>query len=369
MAVLLGSTLALWQLLELRLELGDAYPAYSSLRADPLGTRLLFDSLQAVPGVTATRNLRALRSAELGQSTVLMLGVDAWGFRNLSRERWQPLQTQLDRGARLVVALRAVDFESTEYIRNEGSQTVRDNAALHWSFDLQERQMSAAEKQQADERRGASSVPGRDTLVTLVPRGEQWRVLLRDGERPTVMERSSGRGTLMLVNNAYWFSNEALVKERQSALLTMLVGPHRTVVFDETHLGVEEGSSIAQLARRYGLGLPALLLLTLAGLGIWMNSTSLLPPVPDTLDTGAIRGGAASESLTGLLRQSIPADQLLATAYALGQRLRRGTVLTTRKREQAETVLAQHNAANRSPEAIVRDYQRVHAILSQKELS
>ena len=40
-----------------RLGQGDLFPAYSSLRADPLGTRALHDSLALVPGRRVERRM------------------------------------------------------------------------------------------------------------------------------------------------------------------------------------------------------------------------------------------------------------------------------------------------------------------------
>jgi hypothetical protein len=57
-----------------------------------------------------------------------------------------------------------------------------------------------------------------------------------------------------------------------------MLGGNQRVVFDESHLGEVESGSIAGLARNYHLEGLALALLTLAGLYVWKNSSSLLPP-------------------------------------------------------------------------------------------
>jgi hypothetical protein len=41
------------ELFELRFERGDVYPAYSSLRADPLGAMAFYESLEKIPGLSA----------------------------------------------------------------------------------------------------------------------------------------------------------------------------------------------------------------------------------------------------------------------------------------------------------------------------
>src|SRR6186997_375185 len=44
------------QLFLLRFRAGDVYPQYSSLRADPLGTMALYESLEKLPGIVVRRD-------------------------------------------------------------------------------------------------------------------------------------------------------------------------------------------------------------------------------------------------------------------------------------------------------------------------
>ena len=52
-------------LFELRFAGGDVYPAYSTLRRDPLGAAIYHDALAALPGLSVERNLRPLASLGL----------------------------------------------------------------------------------------------------------------------------------------------------------------------------------------------------------------------------------------------------------------------------------------------------------------
>ena len=62
------------------------------------------------------------------------------------------------------------------------------------------------------------------------------------------------------------------------------------IVFDEAHFGIVESPGVAGLMRKYRLhGLAAGLLL-LAGLFIWKNATSLVPPHADEPVRGVCRG-------------------------------------------------------------------------------
>src|SRR6185295_18194593 len=82
---------------------------------------------------------------------------------------------------------------------------------------------------------------------------------------PVVIERTMGSGSIVLCADSFHFSNEALRREREPELLAWFIGPAREIVFDETHLGVQEAPGVATLARKYRLGSVFVALLILAG--------------------------------------------------------------------------------------------------------
>jgi len=54
--------------------LGRRLPRYSSMRADGIGTKLYFDSLQAAGGVAVSRKYKTLAEAPERDATILFLG-------------------------------------------------------------------------------------------------------------------------------------------------------------------------------------------------------------------------------------------------------------------------------------------------------
>src|SRR5438445_12104910 len=52
----IGFILGLGYLFRVRFDVGDVYPEYSSLRADPLGTMALCESLERMPGISVRRD-------------------------------------------------------------------------------------------------------------------------------------------------------------------------------------------------------------------------------------------------------------------------------------------------------------------------
>ncbi len=154
-ALVLVAALALFaagvvHLFDLRFSTGEVYPVYSSFRSDPLGTKALFYSLQALPGLSVERNVRPLRylgeepSAVLkhhdddpdptgnsGAAAVFYLGASPgeWPFLVHEAEATR-LEKIMERGGRLIVAFLptevAMTGKSLEHNRREQRQDKED---------------------------------------------------------------------------------------------------------------------------------------------------------------------------------------------------------------------------------------------------
>src|SRR5262245_45795307 len=95
--------LSLAHLFRLRFETGDIYPAYSSLRADPLSTKALCEGLDRL--IAARRRFQPLsKLGDGGEATLFFLGLDPDNFRMLP-EDWKSLEAFVGSGGRLVVSL------------------------------------------------------------------------------------------------------------------------------------------------------------------------------------------------------------------------------------------------------------------------
>ena len=114
---------ALVHLILLRYQRGDLYPASSSLRADPLGTRALYEALSAAGGHEVDRGLVPLRR-ELAEkpAAYLLLGLDARHLSEFVPEETDELSDYVRKGGRVVITLASGDpgaeSESDEDARN-----------------------------------------------------------------------------------------------------------------------------------------------------------------------------------------------------------------------------------------------------------
>lgn len=314
-----------WLLL-LRFDAGDVYPPYSSLRSDPLGSRALFEALASLR-VTVRRNYASLpEGADAAGATVLLLGCEsaAWQFQTendlLEMERF------MTGGGRLVVAFSPLVTDPG--FERQLSSAPKKEPPVPLLVSLRERWGVAFRF--ANLPRPGDDSPGReaslvDVGASLPPSiawhtgvafdrlAPVWSVLYARKGRPVVIVRPYGRGTLVLSSDSYPFSNEAVRKERQPELLSWWIGSARTVLFDETHLGLRENPGVMTLIRRYRLHGVVLAALVLAGLHLWRTATSF-PPVVDEEPPDAVVTVAGRDSFAGLvnlMRRGIPPSRLL----------------------------------------------------------
>src|SRR5690242_4729142 len=83
----------LYELFRLRYEVGDVYPEYSSLRSDPLGTMILFESLEKSPGTYARRDFAAANTLPDGKhTTYLHLAASRYDWNEAPEDLVQELE-------------------------------------------------------------------------------------------------------------------------------------------------------------------------------------------------------------------------------------------------------------------------------------
>ncbi len=368
-------------LFKLRYETGDVYPPYSSLRTDPLGTMVFYESLERMPALSVWRDFSSDNHLpESPRTTYFHLAADRDHWESLPEELAGELQAFLLRGGRLVVAF------SPELTRpfipptpggrtgakagpkaGPGSEDA-PQVSLHekWGVDLGyvslhhtndnyeplsvTRQSNLALPDSLDWHSGM-------VFTNLDP---EWSVIYARDTNAVLIERKIGPGTLVFCSDSYFVSNEAMVRARHADLLRWLVGPARAVAFDEAHLGIVESPGVASLMRQYRLhGLLAGLLL-LAALFIWKNSVSFVPPQPETDEPGQVTGKDANSGFINLLRRNIaPADVLPVCFEEWTKSLGRGSGIALARVDRAQAVLEAEAARAKTEREPVRAYREI----------
>lgn len=293
-----GFFYGLWKLYELRFAAGDIYAPYSSLRADPMGTKALYESILQLPNASAARNYLPIEKAPKGNATLLFLGVEPFIFEASQEERLKEFEALARSGARVVIAMRPL-LRLPAPKPSAGTEVHEAPAILkrwHVGFGYITRP--------ADEEDEATGTPKQTALY-----------FRYEGENVDRLELPFGNGVIVLLANCYGLSNEALAGDRDTELLAWTIGGNKQVIFDEHHLGITESGGIVTLARKYHLEGMAAALLLLLGLFIWKNSTSFLPAREPADTDDSVAAKDISAGLANLLRRNVPKKQLLQVCF------------------------------------------------------
>lgn len=297
------------------LQTGEVYPPFSSLRADPLGAKALYESLGALPGIEVGRLYKQREKLESPRDAMFVLGVDPVAWSGLDTKTLDEYGKLVHDGGRLVIAFLPVRTPPTL----PKSQPVE----WHWHIELR--------YHPGDDDYTTNGIPHTTTLY-FVP-GPGWRTLAsfrsaRGRSSYTAVEKSFGNGTIVLVADTYPLSNEGLREARDPALISRIDGSATRITFDENHFGVSETGSVTKLMRRYRLQGAVAILIVAAALFLWRSASSLLPPRESPIGSqskssgaltsgrGAIAGRDSLEGLAALLHRGVPEKQLLDACFA-----------------------------------------------------
>jgi hypothetical protein len=327
---------------------GELYPEFSSLRTDRMGTKLIYDSLARLPGITAERNFLPLEFLPRNGAAVLLLGISPltvnWNDGMLLRSA----EGIAARGNRVIVAM---------YVAPENDQLKQQD--LERRDDPKKAGAKEDPPLQSQWKVTLKLDPDENTPHRLYfGQSEGWKVLKQDGARPLAIERDFGKGGVVLMTEGAWFANGTSVDAARLPEVAKALGPYARIVFDEQHLGIAESGSVVGMARQFRLmGLAAGLALC-AALFIWHNASAFPPPAAARAVERASGRTSHAGLLTLLKRHIRPAD-LPAVCWREWLSAN-GRQATSELKTRAETILA--GAAARPVDAM----REIQTLLDRK---
>ncbi|MEY2407346.1 MAG: hypothetical protein QOF48_16 [Verrucomicrobiota bacterium] len=398
LVALAGFLAALGHLLRLRFETGDNYPPYSSFRADPIGTKAFYESVDAL--ASARRSLQPILKLGDGRDTTLLwLGATPEALR-FHLDEFRVLETFVRSGGRLIIAASPA-FESPRTnifalaaARKRGvggaaptnapSGVADDFLKVYltdrWDVSFDYKRLARREPDGFDPVAASLQITGESSglpskifvhsALTFEPRDPAWHEIYtrREGTNawPVLIQRFMGRGSIVLLVDSFYFSNEALRDDRQPGFLSWAIGPGRRVVFEETHLGTTEKSGVVTLARKYHLESLLIALVLLALLFIWKNATSLMPARErqKSAETGdTVEGRDSAGAFVNLLRRNVAPANLLRVCLDQWN-LALGAVRKPARHqlEEMQRIIDAENAApprQRNPVMAYREFCRI----------
>jgi hypothetical protein len=286
---------------------GARYPHYSSHSAEPLGARLLYDSLADLPGRRVSRHYGTPSELQADESTVVFL-LGLAPDRHFPRTA-ETLAGLAARGARVIVGLDATvrPWQETNSL-----------ALLAWDVRLHAGRAAPGPSDSIGE---IATLPADaafhplpwNPLWRLEPRSDDWRVLYAYDGRPALIERNWGRGSLALAADSAPFVNETLLRQSHPALLARLAGARPRLIFHESHLGLGQERNLAMLLRRYRLHGLGAALIWLGLLFLWKMNACLLPPEEEDRAASpaqVVLGMDSAEGYAHLLRRAVSGAEL-----------------------------------------------------------
>lgn len=378
-------TLLIWGLFflfSIRFSKGDIYPAYSSLRADPLGTKVLFKVLRNVNPGKVLRNISPLMQRDSREKgTFLFLGVKSNAFYHVSKSEADFFQKMLQSGDRLVIAYRPISMaycsakkklksqkcspnkqskekkgkeitkkqaekenfkdkkkKKSDTIKKKTEKTMKKLAfggnwidlTTKWGFSLKTKaypntkQNSVLVKLSEVKEEQEKSLPKTllwHSVSVFTKYDEKWTPIYMRGKDAVVMERRFSKGSLVLASDSYLFSNEALARDRQVPFLLWITqnrAANDIIVFDETHLGLQQSPGIATLLIKYRLSGLLLVLSICALLYVWKNLSSFMPAFHYNNSEEMVVASEERNTMSGfinLLKRNISENEILKVCY------------------------------------------------------
>lgn len=378
----------IWGVLEIfdmRFARGDIYPPYSSLRADPLGTRVLYQSLGRLSNINTARNQDSAREFALPpDSASFYIGTSGLV---VTEKELLDLEAFIKKGGRFVLTFYPQGRSSSLATLTDSSPTptptpsptakdAEDKVALPKVFvlrDIAKRWEFGIQIDKEHEPKDASArISGVEAALpwhssaAFDKLGSAWRTIYAVADRPVVIERRLGSGTIVLATDSYFLSNEAMRRDRRPSFLACLVGDKPRVVFDEVHHGISEVAGVSTLIRRYRLGGFVIAALITAILATWKNVVRLVPASAMPSEGEEFVSGKESfAGLTSLFRRNIAPSELAEVCYAEWSgslpRASRSVQLTADRVRVAMEEVRNENRTQRDP---VEVYRRISGIIS-----
>ena len=414
----------------LRFKTGDVYPAYSSLRSDPLGTRAFCESLENLKNISVRRNYQPLRVSQVEpETTILVLGAQIEDWKRISKESAKVVDRLMDTGGRLIISFLQV-YEKVDESEKSGPAQKKileiDDSRRQRNCSVEDREIvgekkkdgaggseKSSKQQQGDPSCDVDSVNKRfisikkhwglgyelneaiqssdESPPDLFARPEtvdypdvitwhtnlffdlhdpDWRVIYSCEGLPVIIERQFGRGSVVMSTDSFFFSNEALRSERHPELLTGVVGPNSKIVFDEMHFGIVKQPGVAVLIRKFKFQWFFGGLILLALLFVWKSSVYFVPPnTRNHPDEKEVRSDKDyTQGFVALLRRSIPAGELLQVCIREWKANAKGDHrISARKWDHINAELKKEADLTNRQKDPVGKYQKISSIIAKED--
>jgi hypothetical protein len=424
MLLLISLLIGVIHLFILRFQTGDIYPAYSSLRSDPLGTRAFYNSLENFNDFAVERNYHFLHSLKIEPDLALFyLGADIPGSDMIPERISKDLDRLTQSGGRLIISYLPVNKKIERIPVSEKEDDGADQQELQTDKDSQDQNQAQkkgpATMPESDSDKVKDSAIKKDApqdkLVSIkehwgfgfayndnllvkdkdkkyltfeatslrpdLPAAiswhtnlyfelfdDRWQTLYSVDENPVIIERPMGKGTIVLCADSFFISNEALRSERHPQLLIWLLGGHSNIIFDESHFGIYKHPGVAGLLRHYRFHWFFGALALVALLFVWKSSVYFVPPRQDDISSGAevVSEKDYTQGLIALLRRNISGRKILQVCgQEWEQTFKNNKHIKSGAVEQMKSILQMESQSSQKKSDPVTGYRKISSVFKR----
>jgi hypothetical protein len=300
----------------------------SSLREDPYGSSLLFDSYaRAGYQVQRSQDEDTLSEQNAGQTTAFFIGGDPYGdwvrgngeLQTVGKLR-RRLEDFLASGGRVVLIQPNWELESKSQgweVENKWNKTPHESSPTWISPDL--REMPAGSEMMYL----SADVPSLQTdahWTTLYagPAEANAKAETKAGTSAHVYMamRRAGNGELIAASQESFLLNEAIKTHPNPVLLDFLTGGRPVIWVDETLHGLHQNQGVLWLVQRYRLQAALMLFWTALLALLWSMSGDLVRRPPRDQNAQIVRHGeSAGVAARHLLQRSIPNGHVVTECW------------------------------------------------------
>lgn len=293
----------------------------SSLREDPYGTSLIFDSYaNAGYEVKRSRDADSLADQDATRTTAFLIGGRFADLRfednkfSIGQKALARLEDFLARGGRVVLVAPSGQLKSQSQgweVATEWKEAGKPSGPS-WIGPDPRTMLPGSEKIYL-----ASDAPWLKTDAG-------WSALYaapEDGEKPGsghvyMAKRAVGKGELIAASQEAFLLNEAVKNSPNPVLLDFLAGGRRVLYVDETLHGLQQNQGVLWLVQRYRLQAALLLFWATLLVLLWSMSGDLVRRPAAVATAQIVRySEGADVAARRLLQRSIPGQQVLAECW------------------------------------------------------
>ncbi len=296
----------------------------SSLREDPYGTSLLFDSYgRAGYQVKRSQDEDSLSDQNASRTTAFFIGgypSDDWNRENRKLRTEGKFRGRLEdflaRGGRIVLIEHAWELKSQSQgweVENKWNQTAHESNPTWISPDL--RAMPAASEMMYL----AADAPWLKTdahWTTLYAGSVEANAKADTSPHVYMAMRRVGNGELVAASQESFLLNEAIKTHPNPVLLDFLAGGRPVIWVDETLHGLHQDQGVLWLVQRYRLQAALMLFWATLLVLLWSMSGDLVRRPTRDWNAQIIRHGeGAGVAARRLLQRSIASEQVVAECW------------------------------------------------------